>query len=268
MSAEPKPAAESLVTAASSASVIRKAFDRVCRLLESLASELGNKLPKSVKPVQVTPEYIKLTTTKLSHVVTKYVLFVCQEASTTTIEEQTNILLNHLRDVIMALRSVAPTAGPTMKGSILQYGCTFLESLRRLLEDVKTHVLAYLNYQDQLKRNPAAVANQQPPSLDNNASLTQLTATVWAACDELAHVPLNNWTAVSQAVKKTTTTITDAARELDDVTVDETKDETLNEVDVEEGPEEDDDDVFDFQGSSLSKRVRVFPSVVVCPILR
>ena len=47
---------DSLVTAGSSAGVIRKAFDRVSRLLDSLAGEVGNKLPKNMTPVNVTSD--------------------------------------------------------------------------------------------------------------------------------------------------------------------------------------------------------------------
>ena len=52
----PAAEADSLVGATSSPAVIKKAFERLYKLLESLSNDLGKKLPKSLKPEVISAD--------------------------------------------------------------------------------------------------------------------------------------------------------------------------------------------------------------------
>lgn len=189
---------------------------------------------------------------RISHTITKYVIFVCKENTMQTIESQTALLLGGLRDVLSLIKSLATptTAGVTMRQQVIDAGRAFLSSLSALLEEVKSRICEKLTTQTinaalkqrqnmgsaNMKASGAISTSttssnivetksgegdqiQDEIELEEINSIKRLTARVWQACEGLGKVPLNNWTATSRKIAQIRPLLDDVVNELSSIEV-------------------------------------------------
>lgn len=265
-----KPTTNDEIKIITEGKIIKTAFEKLSKFLLIVAKNMGDPLPNEIKAKLERPqsqEVLHYAAQKLSNMVTKYVLFVCEDGSLKAIQNQTELLLEHVRQVCMMLRCLVQDAGPTQKKILVRTSTEFLEELAHLVDEVNAHVQKVLEYNEkfgtaadqQLQQGSAAAVPTNvgltdvpvKPSLDSNHSISRLTARVWTTCEKLAKLPLTNLAAVSERVKAIAGMVVDAVREFEQITEDPDQEEPQeNEV---LSDEEDEDNLLNFESDVLSK---------------
>jgi hypothetical protein len=177
---------KSLITSTTSPVIIKKAFGNLTKLFRALIQDMDQPLPPRVKPENITREGFQALSKRLSTGVTKYVLFVCQEGTLSTIESQTQVLLNIIRSVCVAIRGKLKDSGLTLQISLAENGTTLLELLITLLNDLSSQIST------EWKKCLDANGKFQSPLNSDDTQIVQITARIWAACEKLGTMPLTD----------------------------------------------------------------------------
>jgi hypothetical protein len=188
---------------------------------------------KAADVPMATRESLRTIAQKLSNTITKYVLFICREGTMNTIEKQTNLLLEDLRKMVTALRSVYPVASPLQRKCLSRVGVRVLGNIRELVQDIGKQVV----YQIETQHDP----DSDPNSFENNNHLSRLTARVWNACEGITRAPLTPMEATSAEMAMLSELIADAAREVGELKQGSHEEPRVDDGDSDEDEDEDED---------------------------